>query len=83
MMVRQAGKWIAEHLETVIMCVVVAVGAASSYGVAQYQISDHDTEIKGLQADRVKDRELLVEIKTHVEWIRRALDGAVAGRPGP
>lgn len=60
---------------TVLTVLVLAGSIIASYAVAQYQISEARADIKELQHQRQADREVIVEMKADVKWIRKALGG--------
>lgn len=66
--------WFGAHVGTILTCLGLLCGLVAAAAVAQYQISEQRTDLDTLQAQQKNDRELLIEVRNDVRWIRSAID---------
>lgn len=67
-------RWFGAHLGTILTCCGVLCTVVAAGAVTQYQIGEQGRALDALEAKQIIDREMLIEVRNDVKWIRAALD---------
>ena len=63
----------AELVTLIVTILVILAGVASTYGVSQHQLNNHERDIETIKKDVDSNQNILIEVRNDVKWLRHKL----------
>ena len=63
----------AELVTLIVTILVILAGVASTYGVSQLQLNNHERDIETIKKDVDSNQNILIEVRNDVKWLRHKL----------